>query len=153
MSDPRRPDLRDDDQLVAQLRRALDALDPVPADALATAKAALDLSRADAELAELVFDSLLDSPLVAMRHEVVEARSLEYVVQGFRLVIELSGDAVMGQLDPVRPARVELETADGRRATDVDGHGRFGFVGVPGLLRLRLTVGTDAPVVTPWITW
>jgi hypothetical protein len=151
--DPTRPDLHDDDQLLVHLGLALDELDPVPVDALATAKAALELSRADAELAELVFDSLLDAAQVAMRHDMVEGRSLEYVVRGHRLAIELSEDAVLGHLDPAQPARVELESTAGRRSADVDEHGRFAFTGVRGLLRLHVVVGDGAPVVTPWITW
>jgi hypothetical protein len=147
-------DLDDDEHLLAELGRALDRLDGPPSDALATAKAAFDVGRADAELAELVFDSLADEGLVAMRHEVVEARSLEFVVRGHRVDIELLDDALLGQVDPAQRVHVELETLEERVHADADDLGRFRFDAPRGLLRLHLTIDGDAAVVvTPWITW
>lgn len=150
-------DLHDDERLLAALGRALDAHDPAPEDAVATAIAAFDLGRADTELAELVFDSLVDDALVAMRHEGSEARSLGFVAQGYRVDVELIEEeaVLLGQLEPARPAQVSLETADGLRHGEVDDLGRFRFEAARGSLRLRLTIGEgDAAVVlTPWITW
>lgn len=159
MSD-RRPtpeDLRDDQRLLAELGRALDEHDPVPEDAVAVAVAAFDLGRADTELAELVFDSFVDEPLVAMRHEGSEARSLGFVARGYRVDVELIEEeaVLLGQIEPARAARVSLETAEGLRPGEVDDLGRFRFEAARGSLRLRLTFGEGdaAVVVTPWITW
>lgn len=144
----------DDDALLAQLGRALDELDPVPFDAVAVAHAAAALGRAEDALAELVFDSLLDEPELAMRSEVLEARSVAFQGRTHRLDLELldDRDVVLGQLDPAAPASVELETSAGPHSTMADDLGRFRFEGVRGPLRLRVRVGHDE-LLTPWITW
>jgi hypothetical protein len=150
------PDLHDDDQLLAQLGLALDALDPVPADAAAVARSAVDLGRADDELAELVFDSLEADGALAMRHAgVMEARALGFVAGGYRLDLELldEGGVVLGQLDPAGPAQVDLETVDGVQQGPADDLGRFRFSEARGPLRLRVTIGTTAVILTPWISW
>ena len=148
--------LEDDDQLLAALARSLDELDAAPADALAVARSAIELGRADEELAELLFDSLADEPALAMRHEgVVEARALGFVARGYRLDVELldDGGVVLGQLDPAGPAQVDLETPDGARQTPADDLGRFRFTSARGPLRLRVTTANLDVVLTPWITW
>jgi len=150
------PDLHDDDQLLAQLGLALDELDPVPADAAAVARSAIELGRADEELAELVFDSLESDGALAMRHTgVMEARALGFVAGGYRLDVELldEGGVVLGQLDPAGPAQVDLETVDGVQQGPADDLGRFRFSDARGPLRLRVTIGAAAVVLTPWITW
>jgi hypothetical protein len=155
MSSPQ-PNLHDDDQLLAQLGLALDALDPVPADAAAVARSAVDLGRADDELAELVFDSLEADGALAMRHAgVMEARALGFVAGGYRLDLELldEGGVVLGQLDPAGPAQVDLETVDGVQQGPADDLGRFRFSEARGPLRLRVTIGTTAVILTPWISW
>ena len=149
-------DLRDDDTLVAELDRALDALEPVPGDAVAAAVAAFDLGRIDDELAELLFDSLLDDPAVAMRHTgVQEARSLGFLAQGHRIDIELLDEdgVLLGQIEPVDAVRVEAETGRGTDAADVDDLGRFRLAVERGSFRLRITTSEGGVVVTPWITW
>lgn len=151
-----RLDLADDDRLLAHLAAALDELDPVPADALATARAAAGLDRADAALAELVYDSLADAGAVAMRSDtLVEARGLGFVAGGYRLDVELldDGRVVLGQLDPAGPAEVAVETQAGTTTTTADDLGRFRFGPVHGPLRLRVTTDSGVVVLTPWITW
>jgi hypothetical protein len=151
-----RPILQDDDELLAHLARSLDELDPVPADALAAARAAVLLGRADEALAELVFDSLTADPVVAMRcAAVVEARGLEFVAGGHRLDVELldDGGVVLGQLDPGDAARVDLETEAGVTTETADDLGRFRFTSARGPLRLRITTTSGQVVLTPWITW
>ena len=69
----------DDDRLLRLLGEVLDESDPVPPDAAAAARAA-DLGRLDAELADLVFDSLLDerdvtAPAVKVRERTSPAPS------------------------------------------------------------------------------
>jgi hypothetical protein len=147
-------ELHDDDHLLAELDRALDALDPVPADAAALARSVIELGRADEELAELVFDSLEDA--AAMRHAgVMEARALGFVAGGYRLDLELldEGGVVLGQLDPARPAQVDLETASGVQRGPADDLGRFRFREARGPLRLRVTIDAGAVILTPWISW
>lgn len=154
--DPSQSPLLDDDALLAELRRTLDAVEPVPVDAITAATSAFDLGRADLELADLVFDSLLDDGAVAMRHAgVQEARSLGFLSQGYRLDVELLDDdsVLLGQIEPAEMGVVELETADGPRHGEVDELGRFRFDVPRGSLRLRITMPSGAVVATPWITW
>lgn len=148
--------LDDDDHLVARLGHALEEHDPVPADAVAAARAAAALGRADEALAELLFDSLLDEPELAMRSDVRESRALAFEGSGGqRLDVDLldDGAVVLGQLDPVvASVVVDLETADGARTTTADDLGRFRFADARGPMRLRLRLD-DRDLVTPWITW
>jgi hypothetical protein len=151
-----RRSILDDDHLIAELGLALDELDPVPADASAAARSALQLGRADEELAELVFDSLDRDLAVAMRSDVLlEARSLEFVAGGFRLDIELIDDdrTVLGQLDPAGPAAVSLESDGGIVQSAADDLGRFRFTDARGPLRVRVTMASGQVILTPWITW
>ena len=155
--EPDRPDLHDDDELLAQLGLALDETDPVPDDALAVARAVFDLGNADAELAELVFDSLLDEAQVVMRTDTLtgEARTLGFAAGGHRVDIELSADGttLLGQLAPAERTRVELETTAGSRQTESDDLGRFRFTVERGSLRLRVVTEDGLIVTTPWIIW
>lgn len=153
--DDRSP-LQDDDALLAQLGAALDSLDPVPADAVAVARSAVQLGRADEALAELVYDSLAAGSEVAMRSDtLVEARGLGFVAGGYRLDVELldEGGVVLGQLDPAGPAEIVLETHDGSVTSSADDLGRFRFTGTRGPLRLRVTTASGSAILTPWITW
>lgn len=154
MTDPDDLVAFDDDALLAQLGQALDALDPVPFDALDAARAAAALGRADDALAELLFDSLLDEPDLAMRGDVVDVRSVAFQGRSHRLDLELldDGDVVLGQLDPAASAGVEVETRTGVHHTMADDLGRFRFGDVRGPLRLRVRIGDDE-LLTPWITW
>jgi hypothetical protein len=148
--------IHDDDRLMAHLADALDEFDPVPADALAVARSAVQLGRADDAVAELVYDSLTAGSEVSMRSDtLVEARGLSCVAGGYRLDVELidDGGVVLGQLDPPGAAEVHLETDEGARSTSADDLGRFRFTGARGPLRLRVLTASGQVVLTPWITW
>lgn len=145
----------EDAELLASLGRALDAIEPIPDDAIATASSAVELGTADAELADLVLDTLHDSPALALRHSgAQEARSLSFIAQGYRVDVELIDEGeLLGQLEPAEAATVALEAADGVRPSTADDLGRFRFNVARGSLRLRVTTSAGLVVVTPWITW
>jgi hypothetical protein len=141
----------DDDRLLALVGEVLDRIDPVPADATATAVAA-DLGGIDAELAELVFDSLLDERAVAVRDEPGGGvRSLTFTSGARTIEVDVSDADVVGRVTPPGAGRVELEQPRGRREVPVDDLGRFRAPLAPGPLRLRFGLG-QAAVATPWIT-
>jgi hypothetical protein len=154
MTAPHDPSPLDDDDLLIHLQHALDELDPVPDDAIAVARSAASLGRVDEALAELLFDSLLDEPGLAVRSDVLEARSLAFQGGGHRLDLELldDGDVVLGQLDPAGPAEVDLESAEGTRVGAADDLGRFRFDGARGPVRFRVRL-QSREILTPWITW
>jgi hypothetical protein len=141
----------DDDRLLALVGEVLDRIDPVPADATATAVAA-DLGGVDAELADLVFDSLLDERAVAVRAEPgSDVRSLTFTAGARTIEVDVSGADVVGRVTPAGAGTVELEQPRGRRSVAVDDLGRFRAPLAPGPLRLRFGIGSAA-VATPWIT-
>ena len=147
MDDPR----LDDDQLLALLGEVLDDMDPVPADALAAARAA-NLLRLDGELAELVFDSLLDDRAVGVRDATAgDVRSLTFTAGGRTIEVDLTDADVVGRITPAEAVELELVQPSGRTPIAVDELGRFRVGLAPGPVRLQLSGGA-APAATPWIT-
>lgn len=156
-SDPAPIDLNDDDTLVALLGAALDATDPVPDAARRVAVAAFDLGNLEGELAVVVADSAIDSPLVGARHDASADRFVEIESPHLRVELDLPGteSLVIGQLDPPGADHVIVEFASAsggveRVDVEVDDRGRFQATLRPGSLRLHFTTGSG-PVVTPWI--
>ena len=69
----------DDDRLLGELRRLVSRVDPVPDEVTAYAKAALGWRRIDAELAELLSDSVLEPDSLAItRGDGSQARRLTF---------------------------------------------------------------------------
>src|SRR5260370_33838830 len=56
-----------DEEILARLRRIMAEADPVPGPLLGAARAVFGLRDLDARVAELVRDSLVDSPVTAVR--------------------------------------------------------------------------------------
>ena len=159
MTEPR--DLRDDDTLLAEIGRmlsddraaALHDEAPVPAAAVAVARAAFQLRGVDEELATLVLDSLHDEALL-VRHEDRANRLLSYVSSGLSLDVELVADGrtLMGVVSPAGPTaiEIEIETADATDRTTTDDLGRFRVDSAPGWIRLRVRA-EGSTLVTPVI--
>ncbi len=151
------PNLRDDDDLLAALRRALHDED-VPAAAVDAALAAFDLGRLEGELAEVVHDSALQ-PLAGVRHDGSSpdrVLTLEFAGGTIDLDLPWGTQIVLGQIDPPGPDQVVIESADpsaaaGGERVAVDDLGRFRGHLRPGPFRLHLT-NPGGPVATPWIT-
>jgi hypothetical protein len=141
----------DDDRLLALLGEVLDEMDPVPADAVAAAHAA-NLLRLDGELAELVFDSLLDDREVGVRDAVAgDVRSLTYTAGGRTIELDLTDADVVGRVTPPGAVGLELVQPSGRTPIATDELGRFRAALAPGPLRLQVS-GEAGPAATPWIT-
>ncbi len=146
------PDLRDDDQLLAVLRAALEEIDRVPDEAVSAAVAAFDLGGVDGELAELITDSLVDEPANGLRHAGDQGRIVAFETPALSLELDFEpgGSSLIGHLDPPGAA-VELEIGGQRRAVAVDELGRFRVEIGEGRLRFHL-VTPGGRVVTPWVT-
>jgi hypothetical protein len=146
------PDLHDDDQLLAALSSALEAVDPVPEVAVSAAVAAFDLGHLEGELAALVSDSLLDDAALALRHDGDLGRVVTFEASSVLVELDLAPDGrgLVGQIDPVGPTSVDVEVGGGRQQVAVDELGRFEARIGPGNLRVHLA-GPLGPVVTPWI--
>ena len=139
----------DDDTLLRLLREAFDQADPVPADAVAVARTA-DPAGLDDELAELVFDSLLDDRPVVLRDSGDEVRSLTFTLAGRTLEVDVTGGDLVGTVTPSAPTTVEVLQPAAERSVQTDDLGRFRAELGDGPFRLRLaTAGTRA--TTPWV--
>jgi hypothetical protein len=153
-------DLADDETLLGLLSRSIGAADPVPEEAVATAKVLAHLSGADAELAALVADSLLDDEVMLFRHDVtmeqhgqMSDRLITFATPELHVDVDLhaNGASLVGAITPAMPVNVELETAAATVTTRSDELGRFHFDAPAGRCRLRIHAH-DGSVVTPWIT-
>jgi hypothetical protein len=165
---PSDPSRAGDDELLRDLRAVVERVDPPPPSLTAAAQALLSWRTVDAELAELVFDSLVDEPGVLTRGArsgdaalAASARLLSFEASGLTIAVEVvdAGDAgerrrLTGQLDPAQPARVEVRDRRGILPLDADRLGRFTADVGAGPVSLRCRVGATpgrGVVVTDWV--
>jgi hypothetical protein len=170
----------DDDLLVATLKRALRPAASIPESFVAAGKAAFAWRTIDAELAALTYDSAqqsdkpldpadVDDQLVgASRADSAPLRALTFASAELTIEVEVTHDALFGQLVPPQPGRVDVcvangaanGVADGEAITDVpiDEVGCFIIRPVPsGSFRLRCHTDPAGPsagatVLTGWMT-
>src|SRR5215469_1741348 len=106
------PNERDDDELSEELRQLAARLDPVPPELLAGAAAAFTWRDVDAELADLVFDSLLDADEATLVRGSPERRMVSFAGGGLTVDVEvtIAGPArtIMGQIVPPQPGAVDI---------------------------------------------
>ncbi len=124
-----------DDDLLAELRMAVDESDPPPERLATIAKAALTWRTIDAELAELAFDSTRD--LAGVRSETMQ-RQVTFESADLEIELMMTGDEdrrLIGQLVPAMVSTVVMivgdESAPERTTTTSDDLGRFSFDDVP----------------------
>ena len=150
----------EEDRLLAELRELVSGVDPVPDEVTAYAKAALGWRRIDAELAELLSDSVLEPESLAMtRAGGAQARRLTFRSGDLELDLEIqeqdSGIVLMGQLAPPARADVEVQREDGSATVKIeaDALGRFrAELAAGGRIRLRIRREPPAsPIETSWI--
>jgi hypothetical protein len=148
------------DELEEELRRLAAGREPVPAALFQAAVDAFAWRDIDAEIAELVFDSLLNSDAATQVRGPAGPRLVSFSAGEVTIDVEVTsagpGRAVMGQIDPPRRATVDIR---GRRDTvtvEADDLGRFRsgpLPAGPASLRLRPPAGAPGPaVVTDWIS-
>jgi hypothetical protein len=169
----RLPDLGDE-ELMLEIRRLWETLDPPPgdlADGVLATLAAIDLEF-EFELMTLVeaHDALSGARSSAAQLAEVGQWSLEFAGPDFRVLIRVSTvddrRRVDGWLLPRLPVRIQVASASAGRpaydGVDVDAHGRFELTNVtPGLSRLWFLPEPGAsaagearlPIATPpfWI--
>ncbi|NTW40426.1 MAG: hypothetical protein HGA44_11165 [Cellulomonadaceae bacterium] len=140
--------------LLADLARILDATDPPPADLADRALFALTLDGLQAEVMEL---HELEAPALALRGDVVEARTITFTSEAITALVTLSvgvagGVRVDGWCAPAARYRVELRRPSGAVAVESDDDGSFVFADVapgPASLLLRAVHGDGPAVSTP----
>ena len=145
-----------DDELTDELRRLAARLDPVPPELLDAAAGAFTWRDIDAELAELVFDSLLDADEASLVRGVPERRLVSFTGGGLTIDVEVSSAGpertVMGQIVPPQRGVVDIRRRQETVSIEADELGRFRSGPLPpGPLSLRLRPVGGAPVVTDWL--
>lgn len=143
----------DDEQLLADLRAAVRGARDVPAGFIAAGKAAFSWRTVDAELAALAEDSVEGDVLAGTRAEHATVRALSFRAVGLSIELEVTSDALLGQLVPPQPGRVEVQGKDGTSQTvAADESGWFTVRPLPRtMLRLHLRTA-GANVITEWFT-
>lgn len=140
-------------ELMAKLRQALNAADPVPSDVTDFAKAALAWRTIDAELAAVAYDSSTEETPAGVR-SAATAHMLSFQAGEWTIDIEyVSATArLIGQIEPSREVTVDLHFAGGIATTEADDLGRFAFDSIlPGPISLVCRTPGDLEVVkTEW---
>jgi hypothetical protein len=151
------------DELLDELRSVVSRVDPVPAEVTEFAKAALGWRRLDADLAELLADSALETESASLtRSGGSAARRLTFRAADLAIDVEVQTDGatrtVLGQLaPPPAGATVEVQAADGSvvATAETDSLGRFRLtLEAGGRVRLRVLRNDPpaGPVETSWLS-
>ena len=153
-SDPARPGKRSDDELLAELREIAAETDPVPEPLLDAARMAFELRDLDAMLAELVHDSAVDAPAMAIRGGGAE-RILSFAVRALAVECQITARGsrrdLLGQLVGGRAEEVDVQVTGAVTTVPVNEAGRFSVRGLPaGPFRLRCRLADGTGLVTSW---
>jgi len=141
-----------DEQLLAELREALNTADQVPDGFVAAGKAAFAWRTVDAELAALAQEATDADALAGVRAERAAVRALSFLASDISIELEVTPDALLGQLVPARSGTIEVQAQDGSRQTvTVDKSGWFAIRPLPSaMFRLHLQTANDN-VITEWV--
>jgi hypothetical protein len=146
----------DDIRLLGAVRAVFEELDPVPPEVLAAARGAYSWRTVDAELAELVLDSLTTS--TAGVRSTSGPRLVTFEADRLTVEVEVGETGrtrrIVGQLVPPGRAIVAVRWARGEQTVEADELGRFAVDGVPAgpvSLLCRLAEAPERPVVTSWV--
>jgi hypothetical protein len=148
-----------DNELAEELRRVVAHMEPVPPGLLEAALGAYAWRTIDADLAELVFDSLVDHDEAALVRGAGQERMLSFRSSSLTIDVEVTGAEdsrrLAGQLTPPQRASVDVRSGDSVVTVEADELGRFSAGPLPaGPISLRCSPGSAAapsPVVTDWI--
>jgi hypothetical protein len=148
-----------DDELEAELRRLAADREPVPAQLYQAAVDAFSWRDIDAEIAELVYDSLLDAGEASLVRGPAGQRLVSFEAGGLTIDVEVTssgpGRTVMGQIAPPQRATVDIRHPRDTVTVEADELGRFWSGPLPpgpASLRLRPPPGAGPAIVTDWIS-
>ena len=149
-----------DNELEAELRRLAADKEPVPAELVQAALDAFGWRDIDAELAELIYDSLADADEASLVRGSPGQRLVSFAVGGMTIDVEVTGAgpgrSVLGQIAPPQRAMVDIRGPQDTVTVEADELGRFQSGPIPpgpASLRLRPPPGGDGPaIVTDWIS-
>ena len=143
---------RSDDDLMGELKEALEEARSVPPDVMEAAKAAFTWRTVDEELEmlTLAYDSAMAD--VGVRGVGSPERMLVFEGSDLTLEVEVNDDVLMGQVVPALPGRVILQNPQGSlHETEADDGGFFLFRR-PASSPVRFKwIGAEIRVVTAWL--
>jgi hypothetical protein len=148
------PEVYDDEELLAVLRQALAERQAVPPEFVEAAKNAFAWHNIDAELAELTYDSSRDAELApSTRAETASIRALTFTSAHLTIELEVTQDALVGQIVPAQAGTITVRVQDGAETTvAVDDIGCFSIRPVPaGQFRLHCHTAAGLEALTGWI--
>ena len=133
----------DDEQLLVDLGDAVRTARAVPDRFIDLGKDAFTWLGIDYELATLSYDSAIDGLPAGVRADTSALRMVTFVAGELTVEVELSVDAVVGQLVPPQRGRAELRGHEtNTREVAIDDSGWFEFRPAP-TEPIRLCVRTD----------
>ena len=140
-----------DEQLLSELRAALQRAGAPTPRMIAAGQAAYTWRTIDAELAALTHDSL-DGESALVRSASTAPRTLCFEATEVSVELEETDGTLVGQLVPPSEGDVTVLGPDGELArTSVDELGCFSIAPAPrGLVRLRCRTPSDV-LITPWV--
>jgi hypothetical protein len=148
-----------DEKLLGELRRIASVVDPIPEALVHAGRESLTWLRVDAELAELLSDSIVDDERLALVRSSGAVRAVTFEAEGFTIELDILRDGadrtLVGLLVPAGPAEIEVQTSTAPTTVEADRHGRFRAENLPaGRMRLRVTghPASALPTETSWIT-
>jgi hypothetical protein len=146
----------EDDDLIAALQEALRARQTVPDEFVEAGKSAFAWRNIDAELARLTYDSVRDLELAAsVRAEEATIRALTFTSARLTIELEVTSDAVVGQIVPAQPATLIVQPGAAGTQTEVraDEIGCFTIQPIPaGAFRLQCRTDAGVEVMTGLFT-
>jgi hypothetical protein len=153
------PDETDHAALEDELRQVVAQIDSVPAALLDAAVGAFAWRTIDADLAELVFDSLVDQDEAALVRSSGHGRMLSFRGRTLTIDVEVTSAGqsrtLVGQLVPPQSAAVDIRQGGSLVAVEADELGRFSAGPLQaGPISLRCRVGSESQpsVTTDWVT-
>ena len=144
------PGWDDDERLLADLGDAVRSASEVPPSFLRVGRGAFAWHGIDLDLAALAYDSTVAGLPAGVRSRSGGVRSLTFEGAALTIEVELSADALSGQVVPPRPGSVEVWVDDelASEAT-VDDAGWFHVAPPPaGPFRLCVRTGDDTVVTS-----
>lgn len=116
----------DDERLLAELGDAVHSREAVPERFLQAGRGAFAWHDVDVELAALTYDSSTGGAPVGVRADRQSTRALTFVAGEQTIELEVSTEAVLGQVVPAAPGTVELHVdGAGPRSFALDETGWF----------------------------
>jgi hypothetical protein len=146
-------DIGNDQDLLAELAEAMRAARAVPDRIIAAGRSAFAWRNIDAELVALTQDAA-GAARSGTRAEPASVRALTFVASNLTIEVEVTPDALHGQVVPPQPGEIELRDRTGTIHTaPVDEVGWF-VLGPPprAMFRLHLRTAAGVAVVTEWVT-